>query len=391
MKITIICDVLGNPNNGTSVAAYNLIDYMLKKGHQVHVVCPDADKKKKKGYYVVPTINFGMFNNYVENNGVKISKRDDVILMRAIKGSDIVHTMMPFGLGKRSVFICHKYDIPVTAGFHVQAENVTSHFFAENRRFFNWLVYQYFYSKVYAYLDAIHYPTKFIQDTFEKSIRRKTNGYVISNGVSKDFYYKPVEKPSYLKDKILILFSGRYAKEKAHSVLIRAIKYSKYKNKIQLIFAGKGPQEKHLKKLANMERLVNKPIFQFFSHDQIVNTIRMCDLYVHPSNMEIEGISCLEAIAGGLVPIVSSSERSATRNFALFENNIFKANNPKDLADKIDYWLDNPTKMAEAKEAYKGFVNSLDREFCMAEMERMFKETIAKHEQEVREKSNKVQ
>ena len=28
MKITIICDVLGAPNNGTSIAAYNLIDYL---------------------------------------------------------------------------------------------------------------------------------------------------------------------------------------------------------------------------------------------------------------------------------------------------------------------------------------------------------------------------
>ena len=28
MKITIVCDVLGQPNNGTSIAAYNLIGYV---------------------------------------------------------------------------------------------------------------------------------------------------------------------------------------------------------------------------------------------------------------------------------------------------------------------------------------------------------------------------
>ncbi len=389
MKICIVCDVLGKQNNGTSVAAYNLIDFMLKRGHEVHIVCPDEDKKGERGFYVVPTLNFHIFNNYVvKKNGVKISKRDDVVLMRAIRGCDIVHIMMPFGLGKRAAYICHKYHIPCTAGFHVQAENVTSHVFCKNWKLANWLVYQYFYEKTYSYLDAVHYPTQFIRDVFEKSIQKKTNGYVISNGISKDFYYKKVSKPGYFKDKILILFSGRYAKEKSHDVLIKAIKYSKYKDKIQLIFAGKGPQEHYLRKLAEKEKLVNTPVFEFFSHDQIVDCIRMCDLYVHPSTMEIEGISCLEAIAGGLVPIVSDSKKSATKSFALFKNNVFKSGDYKDLAKKIDYWLSHPNEKKKAKEAYKGFVKKLDRTFCMKEMERMFKETIKNYKYERNKESS---
>ncbi len=382
MKITIVCDVLGDPNNGTSIAAYNLINYMLKKGHQVSVVCPDKDKIGRKGYYVVPTMDFHMFNGYVEHNGIVISRRDDMILMRAIKEADIVHLMMPFGLGKRAAYLCNRYHIPCTAGFHVQAENVTSHFFVQNRRWANYLVYRYFFKKMYAYLDAIHYPSQFIRDTFEKAINMKTNGYVISNGISRDFYPKEVRRPEYLKNRYLILFSGRYAKEKAHPVLIKAIKYSKFKDKIQLIFAGKGPQEKALRKLARKEGLKFPPIFQLFSHDQIVNTIRMCDLYIHPSNVEIEGISALEAIAGGLVPIVCDSDKCATKNFAITPNNIFKANDSKDLASKIDYWLEHKDAQIENRKMYKDFLKKYDREFCMQEMERMFIETINRKKNE---------
>ena len=382
MKITIVCDVLGDPNNGTSIASYNLINYMLKRGHQVHVVCPDKDKIGRKGYYVVPTKDFHIFNGYVEHNGIVISKRDDVVLMRAIKEADIVHIMMPFGLGKRAAYICNRYHIPCTAGFHVQAENFTSHFFVQNQRWANYLTYKYFFRKMYAYLDGIHYPTQFIRNTFEKVIQMETNGYVISNGISKDFFPKKVYRPEYLKNRILILFSGRYAKEKAHPVLVRAVKYSKYKDKIQLIFAGKGPQERFLRKLAKKEGLKYPPIFQLFSHDQIVNTIRMSDLYVHPSNVEIEGISCLEAIAGGLIPIVSDSWKCATKDFAISENNIFKANNSKDLASKIDYWLDHPNKAKENKKAYRTFLKKFDREYCMKEMERMFTEVIEKKKHE---------
>ena len=42
MKITVVCDVLGEANNGTSLAAYNLIKYLKKCGHDVSVISPDG-------------------------------------------------------------------------------------------------------------------------------------------------------------------------------------------------------------------------------------------------------------------------------------------------------------------------------------------------------------
>ena len=70
MKITIVCDVLGEPNNGTSIAAYNLINTLKNKGHDVKVLCPDELKKGEPGYYVLPHLSFGVFNSYVKKNGV---------------------------------------------------------------------------------------------------------------------------------------------------------------------------------------------------------------------------------------------------------------------------------------------------------------------------------
>ena len=40
VKITIVCDVLGEENNGTTIAAMNLIRSLKAKGHNVTVVCP---------------------------------------------------------------------------------------------------------------------------------------------------------------------------------------------------------------------------------------------------------------------------------------------------------------------------------------------------------------
>ena len=44
LKIAVICDVLGEANNGTTIAALNLIRTLREKGHEVRVVCTDADR-----------------------------------------------------------------------------------------------------------------------------------------------------------------------------------------------------------------------------------------------------------------------------------------------------------------------------------------------------------
>ena len=41
MKIAVVCDVLGEQNNGTTVAAMNLIRFLRSRGHEGRGVCPD--------------------------------------------------------------------------------------------------------------------------------------------------------------------------------------------------------------------------------------------------------------------------------------------------------------------------------------------------------------
>ena len=142
MKIAIICDVLGEANNGTSLAAYNLIKSLKEKGHEVRVVCPDPLKSGEDGFYVMPTINFGIFNNYVKHNGVSLAKKDITTLEKACEGVDIVHGMLPFTCSQLAAKYCLEHHIPMTSGFHAQAENITSHFFSMNNELVNKSVYK---------------------------------------------------------------------------------------------------------------------------------------------------------------------------------------------------------------------------------------------------------
>ena len=369
MTLTVICDVLGKENNGTTIAAMNLIRSMREKGHTVRVVCPDEDRRGRKDYYVVPTLGLGPINGYLAKNGVILAKPDKAILKEALDGADAVHLFTPFLLSMKAAKLAAGMGLPLTAGFHCQAENFTNHIFMMNSHAVNKLVYRVFDRQVYRYVDCIHYPTQFICSVYESEIKRKTPHKVISNGVNKRFRPERSEKPDELKDKFVILFTGRYSKEKSHRVLIDAAALSRHSDEIQLIFAGCGPQEEKLKKRA--AKLKNPPIFRFFTRDELVGVINYSDLYVHPAEVEIEAIACLEAISCGLVPVISDSPRSATRYFARDRMNLFRCNDPADLAEKIDWWIEHPKERDETSRSYCGFARRFDFDHCMDEMERM--------------------
>ncbi len=374
MIVTVVADVFGQANNGTTIAAMHLIDALQNAGHSVRVVCADQDKKGKDGYYIVGTYWVGPFQSIVDKNGVSLAKPNITTLNEALSGSDEVHIMMPFAVGKAAAKMCQEKHIPVSAGFHVQAENVTAHFFnLMSSSWVNHMVYRSFWKQFYRYVDVIHYPTQFIRNTFENAIHQKTNGVVISNGVSSRFHKKEVVRPKEWQDKFVILCTGRFSKEKKQTLLIRAVAMSKYRDQIQIVFAGSGPR------LAEMQKCAKKchvsPEYRFFRRDELVDMINCADLYVHTSQIEIEAISCLEALSCGVVPVINNSPKSATRDFALHSENLFRLNDVKDLSHKIDYWIEHPTEKAKVSEEYQHYCGQFDFDRCMQRMVTLIEDT----------------
>jgi 1,2-diacylglycerol 3-alpha-glucosyltransferase len=384
MTITFICDVLGEENNGTTIATMNVIRALKAKGHNVRIVCADEDKKGQPGYYIVPKINFGPFNGYVAKNGVvPASKKDEATIREALEGADICHFNFCGALSSHAVDIAHGMGIPCTASLHTQAENYTNHVGLMNAKFANDAWYHLLYKKLFSKVDAIHYPSQFIRDLFEKKNHFVSNGYVISNGIQKDFQPIPTEKPTPFKDKKVIVFTARYSKEKDHKILLKALRYSAYEKDIQLILPGAGPDMKSLQKWG--KKLTNPPVLGFHSRQEMVSILNYADLYVHPSLIDIEPLSALEAMACGLTPVLSDSKRSSVRYFALDSRNLFRHNSKRDLASKIDYWLSHPEEKTANRAAYLSYVQQFDFATSMNRMEQMYLKTIADYQAKKKE------
>ncbi len=371
MRIAIIADVLGEENNGTSVTVKRLIYNLKGRGHDVLVVSPGDEHTDTDGYFTMDKIDFKIFSNYVRENGVEFAKPDKEVLKKLISSCDVVHALMPFPLGRAAARICKELNIPFTTAFHVQPENVSSHFGLLKSKFVNGCIYKNFLRGFYSYTEYIHCPSEFIANQL------RAHGYkqdlrVISNGVDPIFTAKKEDKPSELKDKFCILSTGRMVKEKCQADLIRAVSYSKYSDRIQLIIAGDGPLKNKLTALG--KNLKNPPIMRFFQKEELVHMINYCDLYAQASYAEIECIACVEAITCGLVPIISDSRMSAAKYFALSEYNRYACGKPRALAERIDYMIEHPEFREDLSKKYVEYGERFRIDKCIDKMEEMFRD-----------------
>ncbi|MBQ0099863.1 MAG: glycosyltransferase [Firmicutes bacterium] len=331
-------------------------------------------KKNKEGYYILDRIKNNLVYNIAKKNNVILPRFDKDIIYEAVKDADVVHILIPLFIARKTSKFVKSLGIPITSSFHAQAQNFTAQFHILKCKIGEKHTYKMYYNNLYKYADAVHYPTQFIRDIFETSVKKKTNGYVISNGVNDMFKPIQVEKKNEFKDKFCILFTGRLSREKSHKVLIKAVNKSKYKDKIQLFFAGDGPTKKDIIKYSK-KHLSNEPIIDFYSREELLKLINSCDLYCHPAYAEIEAISCLEAISCGLVPLIANSPCCATKKFAIDNRCLFKVNDSRDLAKKIDYFIEHPECIKELREKYLLESTSFNQTKCMEQMEQMLIET----------------
>ena len=371
MKILIVIDQYDGANNGTTISARRFVANLKKRGHEVRVI---STGKEEEGKYSVDKIKLvPIVNKKVTSQGMEFAKADEEKLREAIKWAEVVHFYMPFWLSIKGMKIAKEMNKPMTAAFHVQPENITYTIGLGKKEKVNDTIYTLFKKVFFDEFNHIHCPSQFIANELKKH-GYKAKLHVISNGIEPDWVYKKSEKPEELKDKIVLTMVGRLSGEKRQDVLIEAVKQTKYADKIQLIFAGKGPKQKSYEKLG--ETLKNKPIFKFCKKEQLQEILAYTDLYIHTSDAEIEAISCIEAIATGLVPLIAKSDKSATSQFALDERSTFEAGNSKQLAKKIEYWLDNKKEREKMEKEYAKNAQKYSIEKSMEQIEEIFREEI---------------
>ncbi len=367
MRIVFVIDMFDVKKNGTTMTARRFVEELRKKGHEVRVIStgqPEPDK------YLVPEHHMPVVDYFSRKQSFMFAQPVDSVIRQAMEGADLVHLFLPMKLERRALKIAREMGIPCSAAFHLQPENITYNIRMGKVQWLSNLIYLWMRKVFYDKFDHIHCPSCFIAGQL-KEHHYRAKLHVISNGVTPEFRYRPKRSEDGL---FHILMIGRLSPEKRQELLIEAAKKSKYSQKIQLHFAGTGPKEYALRHQGSC--LVQEPTFGYYPKEELLDLIASCDLYAHTSDAEIEAIACLEAIACGLVPVISDSKKSATSQFALDSRSTFAAGNAEDLARKIDYWIEHPKEKEEMSKAYARSTEQYRIEHCVAAAEQMFEEVL---------------
>ncbi|MCL1900156.1 MAG: glycosyltransferase [Promicromonosporaceae bacterium] len=380
MKILLVVDQFDLASNGTAISTRRFAVELQRRGNEVRVLttasdAPPAELEAQDGIrrYLVPQLSLPGVNGIIRKQQVTLGRPVRPIIVEAVQWAEVVHVTTPFWLGPAAGKAARELGVPATGAFHCQAENITYNLGMGRFAPANWLVYA-IQKRIWDKFGHVHCPSSFIAGELRRN-RYRSKLHVVSNGVGPDFIYRKLPKSPELDGSFVITMIGRLSPEKRQDVLIEAVKRSRYSDRIQIMLAGTGPRRERLAKRG--ASLARPPIIDFYSEQRLQQVLAMSDLYVHASDIEIEAISCIEAFASGLVPVIANSKKSATPQFALDERSLFAAGKPADLAAKIDYWIENSgeRRRMEARYAEAGLAYGLGR--CVEQIENMFREAIS--------------
>lgn len=373
LVIVFVIDNFNNFSNGTSISALRFKEKLEEKGHIVRIVTNDYFGEN---IYTLKTRRIPVVSRIAKKQGVCFSKPNKAILKKAFTGANIVHFFTPWKTTKVGLKIAEKMNIPVTMAFHISPESII---YSGRLKFISWplnnILYRRF-KRLFKKVQHVHCPSKAIAEQLKK--RQFPNQFhVISNGVGEEF--RPAKK-TINKDYYKILSIGRFSAEKDQKTILKAIGKSNLKAKIILTLAGIGPTKKRLEKLAKKLNINVK--FKFYEKDELIKVIQEQDLYIHSSILEIESISCLEAMACGKVPVIANSPQSATSQFALDKRSLYEVKDSEDLKEKIEYWLLNAEERKKMELLYLDSVNNYKLDSSVDNFIGILKQAIKNHRNE---------
>ena len=235
--------------------------------------------------------------------------------------------------------------------------------YPKKRAGFLWLFIGFLFRKIFTKADCVQAISNYLVD-WARSMGKTGQIEIVPNGINLDNLKSKISNlKNKSRDSKIIITTSRLVPKNGIDILIEAVSILKKEGlsgEIQCQILGSGPEEEKLKDLVRILGLANEVVFLGHIDPEVVYSyLSNADIFVRPSRSEGLGSSFLEAMGAGL-PIIGTavggipdflkdpSEVGEDKATGLFS----KVNDPKDLADKIR-WLINDENFAR-KIAWNG-------------------------------------
>lgn len=378
MNVLIVCNNAYYRGNGLCTAIQTLHKKLREAGVDARVMaCANPEPDGPQPEYPLKHFRFPFFEKIIYSNGFRYAAADRKLMREAIAWADVVHLEEGFPIEAIAANIARKMGKPCVGSYHLFTENILANLGMQHDVLLNDIVTFFWRKLVYDKCACIHCPTSKVRDyLLEHGFRSEMK--VISNGI--EIADAPQSLTAPQTDPYLILCTGRLSNEKSQKTLLEAMRHCRHSKEIQLHFAGKGPKAKAYERMAATlvkdGFLVHKPVFGFYATEDLRGLCGKAYLYVHCAWVEVEGLSCIEALREGAVPVIAEGRVSATSQFALDRRSVFPVGDAKALAERIDWWIEHAEERLEAGRAYAESARKYDIRDSIAAMIEMYSEAI---------------
>lgn len=402
LKLLFVINNLYTRGNGLSASARRTITLLRERGHDVRVLSSGTAEQAQAcdftaPEFTLPAMRFPLADAIISAQGYAFAKPKRKVIKQAVAWADVVHLEEPFGLQARTAHAAKHAGKPVLATYHIHPENITATIHLDGLWPLNALLLASWRRRIYALAQVVQCPSNSVRQRLQRwglgdKLVTISNGVGLApskpvadtkteccapDGRQVETKQTPGETQPESEQIYRLLVVGRFSREKDQATILKAMRHSRYASQIQLVFAGRGPTEKSLRRAAS--RLVrdgvlkHAPSFNFFDAAGLDTQAEQADLYIHAAFIEVEGLSCLEVLRHGVVPVIAHSPLTATSQFALDAHSRFKARDPKALARSIDYWLsDNDRRQTEAQK-YLNIGAHYDINDCVSRLELVYR------------------
>ena len=318
MKIGIIHGFVGG-GGGTEKTLCAIIESLIEGGHQVTLYTISSPSIKIPGIKVVSTLPFhlpifGLYQRYMESKLIVKAKDEDLII-QASGG-----LVLPEKKDQKVIIYCHHDFQNETKKDITKYKGAWSLYYKPY-----YLMSQKFVNQINDKNILIISNSKFIQDSIKQKFSK--NSIVIYPPVELELFRNETKKEN------SVITVSRYSQEKNLEFAIDVFKNTdvKYtiigntKTRINKLY-----YEKILSKVNTIQSKIS--LLKNIERSQVVKSLQRSKVYFHASP-ETFGISVVEAIAAGCIPIVP--DNSAHKETVPINELRYNPNNKKDAQEKI--------------------------------------------------------
>jgi 1,2-diacylglycerol 3-alpha-glucosyltransferase len=353
-RLNILMTIENYPvHGGSGVATRRLAESLVKEGHNIAVICPGENKENGIGLYTESGVAVYRLRSmqsppFIYKGRVSLFPTNHLKCIFKEFKPDIVHIIDHFFISGAAISLARKNKIKIIGTNHFNPGNwlyntreaigrlsINSYF---SKAMVKLLWFDFL--KTFSRIDVVTTPTltaaKIIRDAgFKKPV------HVISNGIDlREYSGKPdddiLDKFKIKKNRIILLSASRLDKEKRVDLLIEAVSIIKHSIDFQLIITSIGQEREKLENLVLKNQLSDKVIFTgFVNNSDLKKLYKISDIFLTASEVELQGLSIMEAMASEL-PIIAANSMAIPE---LVKNGIngflFEPNDAIELSRKI--------------------------------------------------------